>query len=332
MIKRNSNRTCLWAFLLLAFAAGATALLLAQTQPAAFVPPAADVQALAVQCAPGFEYIALLDKQNQTLCIYTYDPRAPANERLRLVAARSYIFDVQLQDYNNAEPAPATVRDWVERAASLRRAAESRPPDAPTAGAPSRTAPSDANTPQPPAASRQVPSPAPAPPAPKASATPAAAAPPARPPARDSSQPIPLKCVNPACDFALSLALSDLSLAATQQLAQVAQLDPVLHQRYLATGRRLCLEEAQTAGDAPAGEPVLSPGRIQHALISRWGSPQYRLPFLCPRCGENAVYRASVCPRCHATFVPPLGQPAPDFCPKCAASTQPAGNDPGISP
>ena len=79
-------------------------------------PPSAAVTAFPFQLGTGIEGIALIDPENQTICIYQYEVRKAAHERFSLVAARSYSNDCLLTDYNNAEPSPETVEQWVLRA------------------------------------------------------------------------------------------------------------------------------------------------------------------------------------------------------------------------
>lgn len=58
----------------------------------------------------------LVDPQNSTICLYQY----LANERrLRLVAARTYLFDRQLDSYNT-DPEPAEIEKLVQEARRLR--------------------------------------------------------------------------------------------------------------------------------------------------------------------------------------------------------------------
>ena len=78
----------------------------------------APVSAFPIQIAPGFDGIVLIDPQSRNLCIYQYQVRNPAHERLTLLAARNFSYDLQLDDYNNADPRPATVKEWLQRAES----------------------------------------------------------------------------------------------------------------------------------------------------------------------------------------------------------------------
>jgi hypothetical protein len=54
----------------------------------------------------------LVDEGNKTICVYQLVSK---DRRLKLVAARYYGFDVQLDDYGNEDPRPREVKDLVER-------------------------------------------------------------------------------------------------------------------------------------------------------------------------------------------------------------------------
>jgi hypothetical protein len=53
----------------------------------------------------------LMDTDHQTLCVYQY---TPAEQTLRLVAARSFRYDRMMGNYNTAPP-PLDIRDLSER-------------------------------------------------------------------------------------------------------------------------------------------------------------------------------------------------------------------------
>ena len=72
------------------------------------------VEAFAVQIRPGVEGIALVDKKHHTICLYQYQAHRPAHEGLVLLSARSFRYDVQLEDYNTAEPHPAEVKQLLQ--------------------------------------------------------------------------------------------------------------------------------------------------------------------------------------------------------------------------
>ena len=72
------------------------------------------VDAFAVQIRPGVEGIAIVDKKHHTVCLYQYQAHRPAHEGLVLLSARSFRYDVQLEDYNTAEPHPAEVKQLLQ--------------------------------------------------------------------------------------------------------------------------------------------------------------------------------------------------------------------------
>ena len=53
----------------------------------------------------------LVDRKNRTICIYQW---LPATRKLRLMAARTFSYDVQLDDYNADRPTPSEVKRLVE--------------------------------------------------------------------------------------------------------------------------------------------------------------------------------------------------------------------------
>ena len=54
--------------------------------------------------------IYLVDLENATICVYQY---VPGSRRLRLVAARTFAYDCQLDAYST-EPAPAEIKKLVQ--------------------------------------------------------------------------------------------------------------------------------------------------------------------------------------------------------------------------
>jgi hypothetical protein len=53
----------------------------------------------------------LVDYEQKTICVYQYTPK---ERNLRLVAARTYRFDVQLDEHNTASPKPREVQEMVK--------------------------------------------------------------------------------------------------------------------------------------------------------------------------------------------------------------------------
>jgi len=78
-----------------------------------------EVIVLALQLRPGYDGIALIDRENYTICIYQYAGTS-AGGKLTLLATRNYRYDCQLEDFNTAEPGPAAVKELVERARKLK--------------------------------------------------------------------------------------------------------------------------------------------------------------------------------------------------------------------
>ena len=76
-------------------------------------PYSADVIAFPVEVKPGYEAIAIIDKENQTLSLYQYDISRASHERLVLLAARSFRYDRMLEDYNTAQPRPEEIKRLV---------------------------------------------------------------------------------------------------------------------------------------------------------------------------------------------------------------------------
>jgi hypothetical protein len=55
----------------------------------------------------------LVDTRSRTMCVYQWQP---ASRKMRLMSARFYGYDLQLDDYNNEkETAPAEIRKLVEQ-------------------------------------------------------------------------------------------------------------------------------------------------------------------------------------------------------------------------
>ena len=78
-------------------------------------PDGPGVMAVAGQVTRDGYGLYLLDLRNQTIAVYQYVPNA---RTLRLLAARNFAFDVQLDEFNT-EPSPRDIRDLVESARRL---------------------------------------------------------------------------------------------------------------------------------------------------------------------------------------------------------------------
>ncbi len=127
----QQNRRPNHAILLLITVISTTAAVLMMTaqspvnaQSGAQATVSSDVIALPVNIR-GNDAIALIDKSQQTICLYQYQPQLPLHRRFELLAARSYKFDMQLTDYNNAEPRPTDVEKIIQQAQMMQRTGES---------------------------------------------------------------------------------------------------------------------------------------------------------------------------------------------------------------
>lgn len=70
-----------------------------------------DLLAVAGQITSDTYGIYLLDRTSGTMCVYQWLPSA---RKLRLMAARNYTFDLQLDEYNT-EPLPRDIKKLVEQ-------------------------------------------------------------------------------------------------------------------------------------------------------------------------------------------------------------------------
>jgi len=75
--------------------------------------------AVAGKVTPETYGLYLVDLKRGTICVYQY---LPASRRLRLMAARLFVYDQQLEDFNNESPTPREVKKLVEQQRSLRTA------------------------------------------------------------------------------------------------------------------------------------------------------------------------------------------------------------------
>ena len=85
-----------------------------EDQPQAYEqvrPAAAAMFAVPAQITRDTYGVYLVDPQSRTICAYQW---LAGEHKLKLVAARSFAFDVQLDDYNT-EPLPRWVKGLVEK-------------------------------------------------------------------------------------------------------------------------------------------------------------------------------------------------------------------------
>ena len=265
-------------------------------------PPAA-LTAFPIQIAPGFDGIVLIDHQNRNLCIYQYNARNPAHERLTLLAARNFRYDLQLEDYNNAAPRPGTVKEWLGRATGY-----TTPPAKPKGY-------EGKSTPPP-----KIKSPADDKPAWRRLTTEQQKAKTAtgegagdteqksaisaqkllKPPKLPSK--ILLKCGNSTCDFSGQLSAGEFINAASLQINQIRYQDPQQYAQLQATVR-LKLPELDTTSEKKIS-PIMEREMIEVKLIEIWGDINQRLGFTCIKCGKNEVYRSIACKQCKEIYLP----------------------------
>ncbi len=66
----------------------------------------------------------LVDLKHSTICVYQF---LPGNDRrLKLMAARTYLYDTQLDEYNT-EPSPQQIKNDLSRARPLKEVPATRP-------------------------------------------------------------------------------------------------------------------------------------------------------------------------------------------------------------
>ena len=125
-MQHNYLQSAKFAAFLAGAAATALAGLLLARQPAALAldpqtTASPNVIAFPFQIGPGAEGIALIDTQTQNIAIYQYqfNARQPVHQRFVLLAARSYRYDRQLEQFNTAPPLDE-VKAWAARAAQLK--------------------------------------------------------------------------------------------------------------------------------------------------------------------------------------------------------------------
>jgi len=70
--------------------------------------------AVPVQIARDSFGLAMVDTAGQTLWVYQFNNRGPAQNRLKLLAARSWKYDRLLEELNTAEPSPKQVKLLLE--------------------------------------------------------------------------------------------------------------------------------------------------------------------------------------------------------------------------
>jgi hypothetical protein len=72
--------------------------------------------AVAGKVTPETYGLYLVNLKQGTICVYQY---LPASHKLRLMAARTFVFDRELEDFNNEKPTPREVKKLIEEQRSL---------------------------------------------------------------------------------------------------------------------------------------------------------------------------------------------------------------------
>ena len=73
-----------------------------------------NIRVVPIQISRDSYGLAMVDTMGQTLWIYELNSSGPAHSRLKLVAARSWLYDKRLKQYNTAEPKPEQVKLMLE--------------------------------------------------------------------------------------------------------------------------------------------------------------------------------------------------------------------------
>lgn len=133
----RAGSTPLWIIaVLLAFLAGRTwerdsgLLLPAALAQGGGVAGARGVYAFTGPIEPNRFGLFMLDIEQGTVWCYAID-REQGTPKLRLIAARSWLYDRYLRDFNSTEPTYRTVRDLVARQRAQEQADTSQPPEPP---------------------------------------------------------------------------------------------------------------------------------------------------------------------------------------------------------
>ena len=71
-----------------------------------------DIVVVPGQLAENTYGLYLVDLRQSTICVYQFVPHA-RNKRFEFVAARTFVYDVLLDDWNNADPLPRDVKKIV---------------------------------------------------------------------------------------------------------------------------------------------------------------------------------------------------------------------------
>jgi len=299
--------------------------LTAQAEQEEKLSPPAALTAFPIQFAPGFDGIVLIDHQNRNLCIYQYNARNPAHERLALLAARNFKYDLQLEDYNNADPRPATVKEWIGRGTgyttptSKPKGYEGKSIPPPKTKSPANDKPAWRS---PTTEQQKVKTPTSEGIGDTKQKSAKSAQNLIKPPKLPSK--ILLKCANSTCDFSGQLSAAEFIQAASMQINQIRYRDPQQYAKLQALARRK-LPELDTDSEKNFS-PIMEREMIEVKLIEIWGEINQRLGFTCIKCGKNEVYRAIECKQCKEIYLPRFVRAGQSSykCPKCGTINEPA--------
>ncbi len=297
----------------------------AQAGPEEKILKPAVLTAFPIQIAPGFDGIVLIDHQNRNLCVYQYKTRNPANERLALLAARNFKYDIQLEDFNNADPRPGAVKEWLDRATGYTAPSakpkgyegKSNPPpktESPANDKPAWRSPATTPLKEKPSTEEGT--------GKQEQETAKSAQNLIKPPHLPAK--ILLKCGNPKCDFSGQLTASEFIRAASVQINRLRYQKPQEYAKLVESIRAKLPE----LNGAPAKKisPIMEREMIEMKLIEIWGEVNQRLGFTCIKCGKKEVYRAIKCKQCGEIYLPRFVRAGQSSykCPKCGTINAPA--------
>jgi len=136
-----------------------------------------------------------------------------------------------------------------------------------------------------------------------------------------SARDVSLKCTNPDCDYTATISAKEHFSMGKEQYEDLKINDPA---------RAESITKSFTMGPGGMGPGMmmnLTPEELEEQAIRSWGSPQLNLPFTCPKCGQDTVYKAYKCDECGEIFFPDYQQQYADTCPACGHSAAKAARE-----
>ncbi|MBN2376273.1 MAG: hypothetical protein JXD22_07725 [Sedimentisphaerales bacterium] len=127
---------------------------------------------------------------------------------------------------------------------------------------------------------------------------------------------IVIKCFNENCDYQEVLSPDELAKRAEEQFDALKQTNPD-------TANQLIDETINSLNAGVQESGGITPEMAEKTLMAAWGLPQRDLPFICPKCGQEKVFRAMKCNNCDCIFIPKArGKKGGyvDKCPQCGFS------------